>query len=383
MLLFFVPTLFSQKKSELEQRRNALIKDIELTTLQIKKNRKNTSLALEELELINTQLKQRRQLLDILQKENEALKKSQSSIQDSLRLIQNKIEKQKKDYAVILNQAHISSRLKHPFSGMLEGVGLYESFKKRIYLGQLKTHVLRKSEQLSESKNLLHLKKEALEKNIRQQGINLESLKEEEKKINRQKENKNDLVAKLKKNTGLLDQKLEKKKRERKQINEAIEKLILAELSRKKKQNSNRNKVDLALSKKFENNKGKLPWPVANGVITSRFGRRAHPELRGVYIDNAGIDFLTRDGNGVQAVFSGTVVGATEIPGGQSMVIISHGDYFTVYSKLTEILVNTGQEISTGATIGRVGNPRDGAGNFHFEVWKGKEKNNPQLWLRN
>jgi len=383
LLLFIQGDVIGQQKSDLENQRNNLIKEIELTTKQLNKNKKSTSLALEELELINTQLQQRRQLLNLLEKENAALKINQKVLQDSMVDIEKRISKQKEDYAIILNQSHISSRLKHPFSGMMEGVGIYEGFKKRIYMGQLKTHVLRKSKQLNASKNLLARKQEALHKNLEQQNKNLISARDAEQKITSQKSTKKKLVANLQKNSGKLDKKLKKKNAERKKINAAIEKLILAELSKKKKQGSSLNKVDIALSKNFKNNRGKLPWPVQTGVITSRFGKRAHPELRGVYIDNAGVDFLTGDANQVQSVFNGTVVGTTEIPGGQYMIIISHGGYFTVYSKLTKVLVSNNQEVQTGTTIGTVGATRDGTGNFHFEVWKGKEKKNPQLWLRN
>jgi murein DD-endopeptidase MepM/ murein hydrolase activator NlpD len=86
------------------------------------------------------------------------------------------------------------------------------------------------------------------------------------------------------------------------------------------------------LNKDFEKNKGALPWPVSAGVITSHFGKHAHPSLAQVTVNNNGVDFTTDKNASALAVFSGKVTSIFSIPGAGQNVIVTHGSYKTVYS---------------------------------------------------
>lgn len=140
-------------------------------------------------------------------------------------------------------------------------------------------------------------------------------------------------------------------------------------------------------SVEFESNRGRLPWPVEKGEITSSFGRQPHPTLAGVVVNNNGIDIGTSKGSGVRAVFNGKVSSVFVIPNAGKCVIISHGAYRTVYANLAEVNVTKGQEVKTKQQIGSL-LPAEGNNNLseaHFEIWKvsasSMEKQNPALWL--
>jgi septal ring factor EnvC (AmiA/AmiB activator) len=135
----------------------------------------------------------------------------------------------------------------------------------------------------------------------------------------------------------------------------------------------------------FEKNKGGLPWPVASGVITSGFGRQAHPTIPGIEINNNGLDFITEKNAEVKAVFGGLVSSVFSIPGAGFNVIITHGSYKTVYSGLNTTSVKAGDTVIARQGLGTV--LYDGESNIlHFELWKvnaqGGVPQNPGLWIK-
>ncbi|WP_242693250.1 murein hydrolase activator EnvC family protein [Sabulibacter ruber] len=136
-----------------------------------------------------------------------------------------------------------------------------------------------------------------------------------------------------------------------------------------------------ALSSNFANNKGRFSWPVERGFISQRFGRQAHPVLKGVVVENRGIDIQTGANEKVRAIFGGKVLAVHTIPGMNNIVMVQHGEYFTVYAKLRSVSVTEGQEITTKQTIGTVYTDAEGTSELQFQIWKNQTNLNPQGWL--
>ncbi|MBC8173544.1 MAG: peptidoglycan DD-metalloendopeptidase family protein [Chitinophagales bacterium] len=136
------------------------------------------------------------------------------------------------------------------------------------------------------------------------------------------------------------------------------------------------------VSKNFEGNKGKLPWPVERGSITERFGKHEHPVLNGVIIENNGVDISTSDGASVRCIFDGEVVNVIFNPSFQKGVIIKHGEYYTVYTNLETVSVTAGQKVTTKQKIGTAFTDVDeGKTEVHLEIWKGIVIMDPGLWI--
>ena len=167
-------------------------------------------------------------------------------------------------------------------------------------------------------------------------------------------------------------------------INAAINKEILAE---KKKTISLAKTKEIALSNKgFEDNKGRLPWPVTTGEITKGFGKQPHPLHVNVFTYNNGVDITTVKGSTVRAVYEGDVSSVIVIPGAGKAVIIAHGNYRTIYSNLQETYVKAGDHVSVKQEIGALLVNRSGNSEVHFEIRKittdGQISNiNPTYWL--
>jgi septal ring factor EnvC (AmiA/AmiB activator) len=135
------------------------------------------------------------------------------------------------------------------------------------------------------------------------------------------------------------------------------------------------------LSKGFESNRGRLPWPVASGVVIDQFGKHKHAVATKVEIDNSGIDIQTSQGAKARAIFDGVVTKVWSIAGLGYTVLISHGKYFSVYSGLSAANIKAGDNVSTKQIIGTVGNNEDGVAVMNFQVWRGAEKMNPSMWI--
>lgn len=135
----------------------------------------------------------------------------------------------------------------------------------------------------------------------------------------------------------------------------------------------------------FASMKGALPKPVAGSFrITSPFGRHSLPDLPDVTYDNPGIDAEVASGASAQAVYQGRVSGIYMVPGFSTVVIVNHGDYYTVYGNIASPAVKVGDNVKQGQSVGAVASDPDNPGHstIHFEVWKGREKMNPSQWIK-
>lgn len=142
------------------------------------------------------------------------------------------------------------------------------------------------------------------------------------------------------------------------------------------------NASDVALNNKFELNRGKLPWPVDNGVMTLKFGNNKIDNTL-LTFDNPGITIATPSaGVPVKSVFDGEVVAVYSIGDGM-VVTIRHGKYFTTYSNLSSVSVTKGTEVKTGQVVGKSGRDEEGvAGQIDFILMIEKRNVDPQSWLR-
>lgn len=145
--------------------------------------------------------------------------------------------------------------------------------------------------------------------------------------------------------------------------------------------NNNLNDEETALASSFTASRARLPWPVTKGFISDRFGRKAHPVLKGIYVENQGVDIQTTAGEGVRTVYDGIVQDVTSMPGMNNVVAIQHGDYFTIYAKLRSVSVRAGQRVKARESIGTVATDKNGVSEVQFQIWKEFTKLNPESWL--
>ena len=187
-----------------------------------------------------------------------------------------------------------------------------------------------------------------------------------------------------------MSEELKEKNRQKEELNRKIAELIRQQTRKQdgagKKTGGGSSKttstaVDTKLSNEFAANKGRLPWPV-EGTIMERFGKHSHPVYKNVQLpQNNGVTLVVKHGAQAKAVFNGTVSQIVVLPGYNQCVLVNHGEYFTLYSKLKSVSVKAGQKITVGQVVGTV-DTIGGEDLFHFELWKGSTPQNPESWLR-
>jgi septal ring factor EnvC (AmiA/AmiB activator) len=180
----------------------------------------------------------------------------------------------------------------------------------------------------------------------------------------------------------LLKEIRERENTQRKIENE-IRRIILAEASKAKSANKvfELTPEEKLISENFLNNKGGLPWPTLQGIITGNFGEHAHPVIKGIKIRSNGIDINTVVNTDVRSVFKGEVTVVSAILGANYTVIIKHGDYRSVYQNIINVKVKPGDRVETKEIIGKVGANSNDESKLHFELWEGMSVINPEIWL--
>lgn len=176
------------------------------------------------------------------------------------------------------------------------------------------------------------------------------------------------------------------KERQSRQIDNEIRKLISLAISESNKNNNSSNfsltPEGRLISKNFQSNKGRLPWPVKEGVIVRRFGTQRHPVVRTTTINSNGISIATSPNSIVYSVFDGEVLSVYGFSGGNPGVLLRHGKYISNYQNLSSIYVNKGDKVSANDQIGIVfTNESTGKTLLKFNIFNELKPENPIIWL--
>jgi septal ring factor EnvC (AmiA/AmiB activator) len=204
----------------------------------------------------------------------------------------------------------------------------------------------------------------------------------EEERLASLAEDRRTLLTRIRRDKSQLQREIERKTRAARDLEGIISRLIENERIREERarENAKSPPPPVPPGTGFDGRKGRLRWPVNEGRIVARFGNQKHPTLKTV-TQNTGIDIAVKAGSPVMAVARGEVATIWWLPSFGNLVILNHyGGYRTVYSHLAEIHVAEGQEVAEGEAIGQSGESVDGP-RLHFEIWTGKEKQNPESWL--
>jgi len=383
-ILLLAIILNGQTRQELEKQRMQIIKDIEKTSKALANNKKNKDKSVHQLKALEQQLGSRKKLINNLQSE---VNVNENLIVQNEKKIFELTENQKAlndQYSTILRKSYLKKISNSKWSYLLSSSNLNSLLIRWRYIHQFDQYTKHKLEDIQNISAEIKQKNVEIEKSKEK---NLDVLKETTsnmKILEIEQKEKDALVRKLSKEEESLKASLKKREKERENLNASIERIIVAALAKA----SEKEKGDVAVSKKkeidnsgFSKNKGALHWPVSKGKITGQFGTHPHPTIKNVQISNNGVDFTLPSGDNVACVYDGEVVGVTNIPGFKNMVIIKHGSYYTVYSKLDGVTVSKGQKIKRGQNVGNVKTSEEGSAELHFELWKDKSKLNPQSWF--
>lgn len=388
---------FAQKTSDkLKRQQKEIQQKISNTKELLNQTKSSKENVFNQLSLISNQIEYREELISNINVQIERLNDDVKQTQKEITILENSLEELKKEYAEMVKYAYKSRNTDYKLMYILSSESLYQAYRRVKYIQQFNEQLYTKAESIKKNQDQFSLKIEQLKTQQSEQELIKQKNQKAKQTFLSDKNKQSALVSQLKSDEQKLASELNKQEQKKRELASAIRKAIEKELAANVKKTTTSSgststkgtytltpEAKLA-SQSFEANKGKLPWPVERGEITSRFGKHAHEVVKTATVENNGIDISTTKSADMRAVFKGKVTSVLIIPGAGKVVMISHGAYRTVYSNLQEVYVQKGDEVSTKEKIG-VLLPEGNISEAHFEIWKiassGITKQNPEYWI--
>ena len=407
-LTFFLSQVIAlaQTKEELKTQRLEIMQEIQYTEGILKEIQENRTQSTNYLNVLERQIISKENLLKTLNIEIvllvKQIRKTELSIMKTKQSIiaeQKKLESLKNEYSKIVLATYKQKGMQNSIVFIISSEDFNQAYKRILYLKQYSAFRKNQSLKIKNTKKRLIKKQEKLaqqmDRLVEETGVKqtlMLSKKNEINDVKQSKREKKEVLIKISKSESLVKQRLDKKQKKAKKLEDKIRKIIEEEIRKSRarlKKTGLEKKYKMTpetrhISKEFSNNKGKLPWPLEKGVIVSSYGKQKHPVFNEIETFNNGIDIATDKNSEVRAVFDGEVSRIFFIKGQGKAVLINHGEYFSVYSGLQNVSVKTGEKILSREKIGVVAtNEEENVTKLHFEIWKGYDKYDPSIWLYN
>ena len=399
-ILIFLLSVFSvvgQTRKQLEEQRKKLKKEIEQVNTLLFKEKKKEKNALEDLKDINKKIDVRAQLISTINLEANALSKEIKHNEKNIEKLNKQLTKLKEDYADMIFKSYKSKSQQSRTMFLLSSQNFYQAYKRLEYMKQYTSYRKKQGEEITVQTDIVQKYNDSLLYQKQVKDTLILSEKHQKEEIEADKKNQEKLISTIKKKESTYKKELQKKIKEEKKVTTRIDKLIKAEIARAnriakaklktKPKTVKKNEFILspeakALAASFELNKGKLPWPVKEGIVVRRFGKQPHPSFPGITINGTGLHIVTSKGTYAEAIFSGKVLNVLVSSEGRKNVLIQHGNYISSYNNLENIYVKKGDVIKTGQKIGQIFTDKvSKKTKLIFVLFKNTTRLNPSSWI--
>lgn len=398
LLIFLMGfSLFAQTKKQLElQRKKYRVEITKLNKLLFSEIRKEKN-ALEELKDINQKIDIRNKLMYTIDLEAQLLSKGIKNNQQKSQKLKKSLDDLKADYGAMIYKSYKSKSQQSRTMFLLSSQNFYQAYKRLEYMKQYTSFRKKQGEEILVQAVYIKKLNDSLsdQKRVKEALILVEQ--DQKVAIESDKKKQESLILTIKKKEGKYKREIQQKVKEEKRIAARIDKIVkeaiakanrlaLAKLKNKPKYMKGNEFIlspeAKALAVKFELNKGKLPWPIEEGVVVRKFGKQSHPSFPGIIINGTGLHIITTKGSNAQAIFNGEVLNILVGSGGTKNVMIRHGNYITSYNNLENSYVQKGDRITTGQKIGKIFTDKiTGKTTLVFVLLKNTNKLNPASWM--
>ena len=392
-IFFFLLTIsvVAQNKSrkQLELERSRIKKEIKMVNKLLFETQKKGKNVLEELKDLNQKITIREQLITTINLELKSLSNDIFAYEQQIEKQTQKLNLMKKDYASMIYKSYKSKSQQSRTLFLLSSESFYQAYKRLKYMNQYASFRKKQGEEVFHLKNKLLKLKDSLAYQKEIKDTLLSSEEEQKLKILDEKQEQQTLISLIKKKEKKYQKELRQKQEKEKKLSEKIDKIIKEAIAKsnavkgaKKSKGFALTPEAKALAATFEQNKGKLPWPVETGLIVRRFGKQPHPVYPGNYINSTGIHIATKKGTLARAIFNGEVLAIQTQSEGKKSILLRHGNYISVYNNLESVLVRVNEKITTGQSLGKIFTDRiTGKTKLIFVLSKNTTRLNPVLWI--
>lgn len=395
--------LMSQTKEDLQDKKEQLQSEIKFTNELLNQAKLEKNNSINTLSTLRRKIGIREEMISTLNIEIELFNGRIQQMEAEVASIEERISQKKaelialkKEYSQLVYHAFQNRSQYDRLAFIFSSNSFHQAYKRINYFQQYSRfrkqqadRILMKEKELVEEALQLKQRRALLlvEKNKKSRVLG--NNQKEKTQLDSEKGQQQQLVNELSKKEKNLTNDLKQKEKQAQALEAQIRLIIEAEIKKAKAAAASSGTPSFSmtpeqkeLAENFTANKGTLPWPVNRGVITQQFGKQKHPVLAGIETYNNGIKITTEKGASVRAIFDGTVSRILSIPGVGKAIIINHGDYFSVYNNLSDVMVISGQSIKTKQELGLVStNPKSKETITELQIWKGNKKLNPAQWL--
>jgi len=402
VICFFALNSYSQSTEKLKQKKLNIEKEISYTNQLLEKVEKDKKKSVNYLKVLQKQIKNQNNLLATLDKEFKLIDRQIIKIKEKIYITKTDIENEEKrlkrlkeEYAKMIYNMHVNKAGRTDLIFIVSSESFNQAYKRLAYLKQYTTFRKNQTQKIQETKDFLKLKGENLlkeESSLFNASVDknkvIISKTEELKLLNKIQTEKKEISKELIKSEKKIKKELKEKEKLMALLDEEIRRVIEEEIKKLRLEGKDKayalTPEAKILSNEFVSNRGNLPWPLSTGIIVNYFGKQKHEVFSGVETFNNGIDIATDKEAIIRAVFDGVISRIFFIKGVGKAILINHGEYYTVYSGVKDVLVKVNDKILAKEKIGVVETkyPEEKT-ELHFEIWKNYEKMDPSKWLYN
>jgi septal ring factor EnvC (AmiA/AmiB activator) len=349
-------------------------------------SRKKSKNLANELEDIQLKISVRDKLININNSQLNNLTNIIYNQTEKLSDLEKELIKLKEEYEQIIYSSYKKKSTQMKLMFLFASENINQAFKRFQYFKQYSKYRKKQADkivliqtQISQTIDSLQIRKN------NKQNI-IDENREVKETLTKEKQLQNTLFKNLLKNQKNYALEINEKEKQTRLIDNEIQKLIRLAIA---ESNKNNNSTNFALtpegrliSTNFQSNKGRLPWPLKQGVVVRRFGTQPHPVVRTTTINSNGISLATSPNSVAYSVFDGEVLSVYGFSGGNPGVLIRHGKYISNYQNLSSIFVKKGDKINANDEIGIVfTNESTGKTVLKFNIFNELKPENPTIWL--
>lgn len=380
-LLGFSGLVAAQSKAELEERRKQAMEEITYVDNMLKTTEKERKESVQALRIIGNKVSLRESVIKGMNDEISLLNERIDINKLALEMMENDLNVLKEDYSKSILNSYKAKKVNPDMVYILSSSDFNQGYKRLKYLQQVTKYRRNESEIIRELKQQIEGTKTRLESDL----LYISELQQREVQqkdlLKNEQERKQKMLRSLGTKEKQLRRELEDKKKIAKRLDAEISRII--EEERKRVLKSNMTPEQKLIGDNFQENKGRLPWPVDRGIVTAHFGVHQHPVLKYVTEENKGIEITSNGKITARSVFKGEVSAISAISGANITVIIRHGTFLTVYSNLVNVKVKKGDKVETKQEVGEVyADPRaDNNCILKFMIFEQKNALDPEQWI--
>jgi murein hydrolase activator len=397
LCLFFSPAL-AQNKAELEKKKQENLRKIREAENILSQTRNEKKATLGELSALEAQIAASQELTRLISKELSLLDAEIGELGQVVRALEKDLHQFKQEYAKMVYNAYKANKGFTTLTFLFSAPTFNQLVMRMKWLEQYKEARIVQLEQIRKVQDLLGMQQQQVKSKRQEQQKLLDEQVAQNQNLIALQQRQTSTIARLSQQEKSIQQDLNQRRKDLQQMEALIARLVKEEIERARKEaeaEAKRTKTAsatasasaavpltpeaTALGNSFEGARARLLWPVASGFISAQFGEQQ--VYKQVKLENSGIEIQTKENEQVRAVFDGEVRRVFFMPGMNNVVMIQHGQYFTVYARLKEVTVKPMQKIKAKEAIGTVYTTKEGVSEVHFEIWKNDQKLNPEQWL--